>query len=134
MENELEVIFANKQLRLTEPRKVVFRQLHSATTPLSIANIASKCPSIDRVSIYRTIELFQQLDIVRPLPLGWKHLYELTSPFKAHHHHLSCTVCGRLIDVHSKKFEQIVASVAKEYEFAPQDHTFEIKGVCRDCR
>lgn len=133
MESELEVIFARQQLRLTAPRKAVFRLLHTFDAPIAIADIADKCPMIDRVSIYRTIELFLQLGIVRAVPLGWKQLYELTSPFKAHHHHLSCTNCGRLIDVHSQKFEQLVATVSKEYSFTPQDHTFEIKGLCSDC-
>jgi Fur family ferric uptake transcriptional regulator len=134
MDTELEVIFAREQLRLTAPRKAVFRLLHTADAPLAIADIAGRCQGTDRVSVYRTIELFQGLGIVRAVPLGWKQLYELTSPFKAHHHHLSCTQCGRLLDVHSKKFEQLVASVSKEYGFTPQDHTFEIKGLCSDCR
>ena len=133
MENELEVLFAKEGLRLTSARKEVFRLLYRSEKPLSIASIAKALSGIDRVSVYRTIELFQNLGIVNPVPLGWKQLYELTSPFKAHHHHLSCIKCGKLVDVHSKKFEQLVASVAREHNFTAHDHTFEIKGLCSDC-
>lgn len=133
MDNELEVIFAREGLRLTEPRRAVFRLLTKSHEPLSIADIVKRAPKADRVSVYRTIDLFDRLGIVRSVSFGWKLRYELTSPFKAHHHHLSCTKCDKLIDVHSQKFEQIVASVSKEHGFAPEDHTFEINGVCRDC-
>ncbi len=133
MENELEVLFAQEGLRLTSARKEIFRLLYRSETPVSIAAIAKDLSGIDRVSVYRTIELFQNLGIVNPVPLGWKQRYELTSPFKAHHHHLSCIKCGKLVDVHSKKFEQLVASVAREHNFTAQDHTFEIKGFCSDC-
>lgn len=133
MENELEVLFAQEGLRLTSARKEIFRLLYRSETPVSIAAIAKDLSGIDRVSVYRTIELFQNLGIVNPVPLGWKQRYELTSPFKAHHHHLSCIKCGKLLDVHSKKFEQLVANVAREHNFTAQDHTFEIKGFCSDC-
>lgn len=134
MDNELEVIFAREQLRLTEPRRAIFRLLQKSDQPLSIADIAKGCPGTDRVSVYRSIELFDRLGIVQPVSFGWKLRYELTSPFKAHHHHLLCVQCGRLIDVHSQKFEQLVASVSKEHNFMAEDHTFEIKGLCADCR
>lgn len=131
--SELEVIFAREALRLTTPRKQVFEAMRSAEKPISISQITQKCPQVDRVSIYRTINLFIQLDIVEIVHVGWKKRYELTSLFKAHHHHLYCANCKALIDIHSKKLELLVASIAREYKFSPQEHKFEVSGLCRKC-
>src|ERR1700745_3587338 len=95
---ELEVIFAREHLRMTIPRMAVFDVMRSSDMPLMIGDIIKKCPQIDRVSIYRTLELFVQLGIAEVVPMGWKQRYELTSPFKSHHHHLYCVECHRLID------------------------------------
>ncbi len=134
MERELEVIFAREQLRLTTPRKVVFQVLQQSETPQSAVVIAKQCKTVDRTSVYRTLELFAQLGIVQTVPLGWKQRYELTGPFKSHHHHMSCTKCGRLIDLHSQKFERLVTAVAAEHGFTAKDHTFEIRGLCSSCQ
>jgi Fur family ferric uptake transcriptional regulator len=131
--NELEVIFAREQLRMTTPRQMVFEALRGSEMPLAIGDIIKKCPSIDRVSIYRTIELFSELGIVEVVPTGWKQRYELTSPFKSHHHHLYCTKCHKLIDIHSKRLEQLVASIAKESGFVAEEHKFEVSGLCNKC-
>jgi Fur family ferric uptake transcriptional regulator len=130
---ELEVIFARKSLRMTTPRQLVFESLRGSEMPLAIGDIIKKCPSIDRVSIYRTIELFGELGIVEVVPTGWKQRYELTSPFKSHHHHLYCTNCHKLIDIHSKRLEQLVASIAKESGFIADEHKFEVSGLCNKC-
>lgn len=134
MQPELETIFARQQLRLTRPRQEVFNILQESNVPLSAPAIAKQCPDIDRVSVYRTLELFTSLDIATVVPVGWKQRYELTSPFKPHHHHLSCTNCGALIDVHSKKLEQLVAAIARDYGFTAAEHKFEVSGLCSNCQ
>jgi len=131
---ELEFIFARESLRMTTPRMAVFETMQSAETPLSIGDIVRKCPAIDRVSIYRTIDLFITLDIAEVVTVGWKKQYELTSPFLSHHHHLFCTNCGSLIDIHSKKLEQAIAAVARDYDFTPSEHKFEVSGLCKKCQ
>lgn len=131
--SELEVIFATHHLRLTKPRQVVFAALKAAQAPLAIGDIVKLCPQIDRVSIYRTLDVFVKLGIAEAVPVGWKQRYELTSPFQAHHHHLYCTNCGKLVDIHSKKLELVIASIARDYDFTPREHTFEVSGLCQKC-
>lgn len=134
MERELEIIFTREKHRLTTPRRAVFRVLRDSKVPLSASMITAACPSIDRTSVYRTLELFRKLGVIKSIQLGWRERYELADPFKTHHHHLSCTQCGRLVDLHSSKIEKIVAAIASEHEFKATDHTFEIRGLCDACR
>jgi Fur family ferric uptake transcriptional regulator len=132
--SELEVIFAREGLRMTTPRAAIFKLMQASEAPLVISDITKKCAHIDRVSVYRTLELFVRLGIAEVVPMGWKQRYELTSPFQSHHHHLYCTHCGTMIDVHSKKLEQVVAAIAREYNFAPSEHKFEVSGICQNCQ
>ena len=134
MEKELETIFMRSHLRLTKPRRVVFEVLKTTATPLSIASIAESCAAIDRTSVYRTIDMFLKLDIVKAVPFGWKQRYELADPFKSHHHHLACVRCGSLVDLHSPKIEDMISSIASEHGFRAVDHSVEIKGYCGSCR
>lgn len=129
----LHAILQKHHLRLTQPRMVVFAALEHATKPLAISAIITACPAVDRVSVYRTIDLFSRTGIVVSTLHGWKQRYELAAPFRPHHHHLICTQCGRIIDIHSKKLEYIVAYIAARHQFEAHAHTFEIKGLCHNC-
>lgn len=133
MEKELEVVFKLHRLRSTVPRHAIFAALHQAGEPLSIGKLGKLCPDVDRVSIYRTIQLFTKLHIVETVTIGWKQRYELASPFAAHHHHLHCTQCGALIEVHSGSLEMLINHIAKQYDFMPQEHRFEVSGLCKQC-
>lgn len=132
--SELEALFAQQHLRLTQPRRSVFEALYKSTEPLMVSQLIKTCAPTDRVSIYRTLDLFVKLGIAEIVPLGWKQRFELTSPFRPHHHHLHCIQCGILIDVHSHKLELLVAAITREYSFVPLEHKFEVSGLCQTCR
>lgn len=134
MNTELNEIFVNAGLRLTKPRLEIFNTLKSFDRPMSIVDIVSACPNVDKVSVYRTIDLFTKLRIASTIPHGWKHLYELAAPFSPHHHHLVCETCGSLTEIHSKKLESMIADLTKEYDFNPTGHHFEVTGLCSKCR
>jgi Fur family transcriptional regulator, ferric uptake regulator len=121
-------------LRLTTPRKLLFETLKKATAPLSQSELATANPTIDRVSVYRTIELFMRLGIVTSVPHGWKQRYELAAPFRPHHHHLFCTVCGEADEIQSEKLERIIHIIADEQKFSVIGHMFEVTGICSKCQ
>jgi Fur family ferric uptake transcriptional regulator len=50
----------------------------------------------------------------------------------AHHHHLTCRVCGRSVEVEGRVVEQWAAKVAAEAGFTAVDHTVELFGLCPD--
>lgn len=134
MDSDFETIFANKQLRLTTPRRRVFAAMRRAGEPMTASSIAKQCPTMDRTSIYRTLELFTQLGIAHSVPIGWKQRYELASPFRSHHHHLTCLSCGKLVDIHSPQLERAMTKIAHGNGFAATEHTFEIRGLCETCQ
>jgi Fe2+ or Zn2+ uptake regulation protein len=134
MEKELEQVFLSAKLRLTEPRRRVFKVFINTTKPLTITEVIERCPQVDRVSVYRTVDLFRKLRVIDTVMVGWKQYYELAAPFTEHHHHIYCRDCGMVKEIHSKALEAIVQDIAEKHGFASVEHGFEITGQCEKCR
>lgn len=120
-------------LRITTPRQRIFDILKSHDTPLDIATILADRGAVDRVSVYRTLELFIQLGIVTVIPTGWKKRYELADPFKPHHHHLECTACSNLVAIDTPELEHLIESIADTHHYQLSSHHIELRGTCGKC-
>lgn len=118
---------------VTKARLSVFGAL-LGNEPVGMAELVRRVPEVDRASVYRAINLFEQLGIVQRVNIGWKYKLELTDRFAAHHHHLSCTNCGRTIEMNEEELEQLIRSLARAHDFTPTAHQIEIQGLCADCR
>lgn len=120
-------------LRVTTARQQVYEILNDATEPLSLVEIANQTKDIDRSSVYRTIELFARLGIVKVIVMGWKKRFELSDAFGPHHHHMRCTHCQSVHHIADSEIEQAIESVAGRYGFNVTSHQFELEGVCAQC-
>ncbi len=52
---------------------------------------------------------------------------------EAHHHHLVCRDCGRVVEVVGHALESWVADAARQHGFDDVHHALEFIGTCRDC-
>ncbi|HUD11237.1 MAG TPA: Fur family transcriptional regulator [Candidatus Saccharimonadia bacterium] len=120
--------------RVTSPRLVIFRML-VRHAPLSMPQIIQNAlaDSIDKVTVYRTVELLRRLDLVQEVGLGRNRLFELGDTLHAHHHHLTCTECGKVIDFDNETIEADLQSVGKQLGFDITSHQLEASGVCSAC-
>jgi Fur family ferric uptake transcriptional regulator len=120
---------------ITNARHIVFTALQ-AQEPMSMKELVEKCViHIDRASIYRSVELFEQLGILQRLQIGWKYKLELSSSFNYHHHHLTCTRCNGIIPLpEDSQLEKRLEYLAAKMNFKTIDHQIEIKGICKKCQ
>jgi Fur family ferric uptake transcriptional regulator len=118
---------------LTAARKRVFTSL-VGQEPISMHQLVEQADGIDRASVYRAVDLFERLGIVQRLHTGWKYKIELTDKFAAHHHHLTCTQCGKTTAMNERELETLIEALATHYGFAPTAHQIEIQGLCADCK
>lgn len=127
-------ILADHKHKVTNAREATFKLLLHPE-PQSIGELLAKAKgTVDRVSVYRNIELFEQLGIVHRIYVGWKYKLELSDQFIAHHHHLSCLKCGKVIDIQDEKhIDEFITQVAASFGFSPRRHQFEIDGYCKQC-
>ncbi len=128
-------ILREQNCRITDAREEIFKLLLNQP-PQSMAELQkSSGGKIDRVSLYRNIELFEKLGIVHRLYIGWKYKIELSDQFVSHHHHLTCVRCGKIVDISDEQhIDHFIHQVAENVGFTPLRHQFEIQGVCSVCK
>lgn len=130
---QIEDILRPHDLRLTKPRQNVFDILKNQHGPIQIGEIIKSCPNVDRVSIYRTLVLFEKINIVQVFHNGFKKGYELTDPFKEHHHHIHCKTCHAITSIKSEELEQAIKLISKDKGYELSSHHIELWGTCSDC-
>ena len=120
---------------LTNARKTVFTALLDKE-PQTMAELVKLTGNkIDRASIYRVVALFEQLGIVERLQIGWKYKLELSDSFRSHHHHISCTSCGKTqMFEESRIIEFELKQLADEAGFIETGHQLELRGICKTCQ
>ena len=130
----LNEIFEHHNLRLTKPRQQVFDILRNSDVPLTVGDIAKNCKNINRASIYRTLLMFDNLNIINTITIGWKNYYELAEPFIPHHHRLYCINCQNAEPIQSQELEKLIDLIGKKHNFIVTEHHFELEGICEKCR
>ena len=127
-------LLVTNSCHVTKSRIMIF-ELIVQNRPQSLRNLLKLSKgTVDRVSLYRNIALFEKLGIVQRVHIGWKYKIELTDFFVAHHHHLSCLGCGKVVDIEDEKnISSFIHKVVKQYDFKPLRHQFEIEGYCKAC-
>jgi len=127
-------ILKDNDVSVTTVRHTIFAALAEADKPLKNGEVAALVPSVDRASVYRTLELFSRLGITTTIIRGWTPFTELAEPFKAHHHHMTCERCGKVIEIENDTLEDVLSIVAARYDFTLKKHVVELTGVCAACR
>ena len=88
--------------KLTRARRAVIHALTDTAKPLSINDLHSAAqqhdPAVGLVTVYRTLEVLESLDLVRPVHLMENcHGYALASP--GHTHHVVCQRCNNVVEI-----------------------------------
>jgi Fur family transcriptional regulator, ferric uptake regulator len=122
--------------RVTKPRQAVCRVLLETHTPLSIEEIHAKLANhtINRVSIYRTVQLLCELGVVRRMQFheGFAR-YELADTFGSHHHHFVCDRCGRVEDIDACPLAATEQAIIRRTHSRITSHSLEFYGICGIC-
>lgn len=133
--NLLSETLKNNRYSLTKARKLTYRALQNQE-PLSMARLIEQVsPTIDRASVYRTIELFEQLGIIKKLYIGWKYRIELSEKFSHHHHHISCIHCGKITTFEeTKDISDALVAISRQADYHLTSHQIELTGICQHCQ
>lgn len=136
MEDEtlLRKILESNQQKVTRARLTVFRMLRDSE-PQAVASLINKSKKqVDRVSIYRILDLYERLGIINRVSMGWKYKVELSDAFLDHHHHASCLGCGKVISIKEDgEIESLIKKFGTKSGFNMTSHILELKGYCREC-
>ncbi|WP_043801067.1 Fur family transcriptional regulator [Deinococcus gobiensis] len=89
--------------RSTRQRDVISRVLDTAEGPLGVAEVLERAqsdlPGLGIATVYRTLKLLTDQGRIHPVTLDGETLYEASG--RGHHHHFSCTSCGKVFTLHT---------------------------------
>jgi Fur family ferric uptake transcriptional regulator len=121
-------------LSLTRPRLMLIRVLWEKK-PQTMRQITEKIDEhMDRVTVYRTIQVLEKAGLLQRVSLGWKYQIELAGPFSHHHHHLTCLKCRQVVAISDHRAENLLDKLAREHNFLATQHQLEIQGYCGKCQ
>ena len=121
--------------RVTLPRLVVHRHVRRATnhlTPEAVhSELAGELPSLSPATIYSTLELLDELGLVRRVSTQrGRTVYD---PRGDDHHHLICRNCGRIQDFEARVRMAAAEERARELGFRPEHGELQLTGLCSTC-
>jgi Fur family ferric uptake transcriptional regulator len=125
-------------LRATPRRRQVFEELARESGAVTAQALwsrlrARECSSVGLATVYRTLALLHDCGVIDVLPeQGGELRYRVCG--EAHHHHLVCSRCDRVVEVDLGGLGDRLGEVAAGHGFLATDHRIEIVGLCPDCR
>ena len=139
--DNIKEILKNKGYKLTFQRRaildIIIKNRSSHLSSEEIYDLVKeRYPEIGLATVYRTLQIFEQLNIVCKLNFDdGCNRYELsTDTGDHHHHHLICLKCGKVIEVKMDLLESLEQEIEKEGKFKIVDHNVQFYGYCSDCQ
>lgn len=139
--SDIKELLAEKDLRLTPQREAILRVLvKHADLHLSADEIyrrtKEECPDIGLATVYRALEIFENLGIIHKLQFGEEgSRYEFNPEFQKHyHHHLICLSCGGIFEFNEDLLDDIEEAISERTGFDIVDHSLRVYGYCRQCQ
>lgn len=132
---DIQKLLKNKGYRITSERQQVIKVIndHPLTTQEIHNLLKKKKVDIDLASVYRSLDLFVKLGIIRALELGeGKKRYEVVDESN-HHHHLVCNSCGNIEDVVVNE-KNLIHNIKEKSKFKIDHHHLEFFGLCSGCQ
>lgn len=132
MAEEILTALDERGYRSTAPRRAVAEAVAGRQRPFSAEELYRHLPHLGRATIYRTLKILVDLEVVcRVLLEGGEMHYQLSH--RGHHHHLLCVECGSSQDLIGCDVEEMLAGASANHGFQLSGHRLEVYGRCRRC-
>ncbi len=135
-QQQLAQILHHAGYKYTKPRRavaqVILDERRHLTAPEIVEAVASNDPSVGRMSVYRTLDLFTRLGLIRPIFQGSMNA-RYAIMVGGHHHHLVCEACGTVIHFDDCPLEELKSALESRYGFVIDGHLLEFFGRCKNC-
>lgn len=133
-----EAFLREKRLRMTDQRRAILLlawETHEHFTADDMfAWVRDRDASASRATVYRTLALLVEGGFIDTLRDGrGQTLYEHILGH-AHHDHMVCMSCGRILEFRNDEIERLQEEVAAQKGFTILRHTLRLEGTCARCR
>src|SRR5438270_7187714 len=127
---DLATALRTRGLRMTPQREQVLaavRRLGHATPE----QVADAVDGVDVTTVYRNLELLEELGLVRHTHLG--HGAPAYRPAEDDHVHVVCHACGSVVDAPPDLVDALARRLEHERGFKLDRSHFTVFGRCREC-
>jgi len=127
-------------LSVTHQRLAIFEALASSREHPSAEQIHKavqrRIPTLSLATVYKNLEALKEIGAVADVnPLHAQGRYEAALPGTGAgrpHHHLVCTSCGKVRDLHDRDFDGLRVRDAQGFEL--RSVRVQAEGLCPECR
>ncbi|MBY0430804.1 MAG: transcriptional repressor [Rhodospirillales bacterium] len=132
MPSRIEQRCIDKGMKMTEQRRIIARVLSEAADHPDVEEVYKRAtvldPRISIATVYRTVRLFEEADILERHDFGDGRARYEEMPDE-HHDHLIDVNSGRVIEFHSDEIEVLQRAIAKRFGYRLVGHRLELYGV-----
>jgi Fe2+ or Zn2+ uptake regulation protein len=128
-------VLRERGMRVTPQRLLIHDALRDldrhVTAEEVLAKVSDRLPNASLPTVYSTLELFEELGMLRRVPsAGGATLYD---PRPEPHQHLACRQCGRVEDLDLEVDAGRAMRAARRRGFRPDGAELLIRGLCARC-
>jgi len=92
-------------------------------------------PNNGIATVYRTLELLEEIEVLKKLDFGdGRARFEVRDDEAHHHHHLVCQTCGKIIEFEDDLLGQLEKAIERRMGFKINDHVAKFYGTCAECQ
>ncbi len=127
-------------IRLTRQRLVLLKLIDQSGQHLDAEQLYERAkqidPKINRVTVYRTLKLLKEGQLVDELDLmhyeGDQHYYE--TRMKQEHAHVVCLRCGKVEEFYGEPLNRLRRQIESHFGFQILAARTEVGGYCSHCQ
>jgi len=133
--DRIEKLCLEKNMRMTEQRRIIARVLSEATDHPDVEELHRRAHSVDPhisiATVYRTVRLFEEAGIIdrHDFRDGRSRYEEHTS---THHDHLIDMKSGKVVEFVDEEIEALQEAIARKLGYRLVDHRLELYGIPLD--
>lgn len=132
----LDDYMSEKGLRTTEQRKLIVSTFLENDAHPTIEELLEQVRSTDSrvgyATVYRTMKMLAEGGMAKELHFGdGATRYEIADE-DAHHDHLICQDCGKIVEFEEPLIEDLQDRIASQHGFVVTHHKHELYGHCAD--
>jgi Fur family ferric uptake transcriptional regulator len=124
--------------KLTNARLTVLQVLETQEGHMTSADVLEAveqvAPEIGRASVFRALDLFTHLSIIRPTYINDSSTPTYVLMPDGHHHHIICTNCDKVIEFEACNLDALEHELEEKFDVELTGHLLEFYGLCSNCK
>lgn len=130
--SRIEKVCIEKGLRMTQPRRIIAQVLSDAEDHPDAEELHRRANSLDAsislATVYRTVKLFEDYDIIERHEFRDGRARFEEAPID-HHDHLIDVRSGDVLEFHNEEIERLQIEIARKLGYKLVDHRLELYGI-----